>query len=433
MGLLDKASKSFSRAGEETVRRIDYDALPQDLEEDEPKEKPVKARKPKEPKPPREPKERRKLNLGSAAKNLLPEKRSTTPHEIFMDEDNELPDHEADLDELMAAPVEPKKLQTIDTAFEIDESEPNFYEQKQELWDGETKKNDVPELISDNGAIQDVLDVLKIPATFTIREDILMPTDFEDVDFDIQVPQGYDVGQVQFFVERVEASVKEYLKLLELRNEHIAKLATAVDRLQVDANNLKYDNQIAAGIGIIPTSDSVDLENENMELKLQLQKLKDAQRTTLNSEERKIYEGLRNEFSKIQRDNEDLTEKNFELQNRIAQMEENADEMDTMPSAYSDHDSAEIIFETMDDELPPMDDSSLDDELPDLSSAALPDFSMPQPSKPPVVSNSSFDVEDDDEDFLNSASQESEPSPITYLEDDDEEDELDQLMRDWKN
>lgn len=451
MGLLDRASRGLSRAGDETVRVVDYDSVPQEpQEEKEPREK-----KAREPKPQREPKApRKKLGLGAAAKGLLPHKEDEDepegPDALDLEEENGLLDDDlismaTSKDSILETPkTAPKQFVTASTAFEIDEDEPNFYEQKQQQWDSKAGPSPVEDLLPKDGAIQDVLDVLKIPATFTIREDVLMPDDFETLDFDIQVPKGYDIGQVQFFVERVETSVKEYLKLLEARNEHIAKLATTVDRLQVDANNLKYDSQIAAGIGIIPTSESVDLENENMELKLQLQKFKDAQKTTINSEERKLYEEMRNELSKSIRENEVLTEKNYELKSLVAQMEESADEMVTMPSNYTDHESAEIVFQNIDDEeddseLPSIPGFETDGGLPDLSDSELPDFSLAESPAVPRTTNSSFDVDEDDVgSFLNSLKEEpqaEEPKTISYLDDDNDEDddELDRLMKEWKN
>lgn len=434
MGLLDRASRSFARASEETVRVVDYDLAP-------------KAESmPKEPKPPKEkeikaPKERRLPSMASVGKGFLPAKKEVIEPEVETETHKRPP------------PVQNFAKQA--TAFAIDDDEPSFYQQKVE--EIPVKKSSAA-LVSNDGAIQDVLNVLNIPATFTIHEEVLMPSDFDDLDFDIQVPQGYDVGQVRFFVEKSEASVKEYLRLLEARNEHIAKLATTVDRLQVDFNNLKYDSQIAAGIGIIPTSESVDLENENMELKLKLQRLNDAKKTTINSEERKVYEEMRNELSKTMRENEDLKEKNYELKSLVAQLEENSDEMMTSPSNRTDHESAEIIFQNIDDEeLPAMPTMSSMPEMPASDSMPAMDITftdlddsdsnslteMPadfteMPANPrPKINYSSFDV--DKEDDFNTAFAEDlkiqNTDNITIMDDEnnDDDDELDQLMREWKN
>lgn len=401
MGLINRASRGFTRAGEETVRVVDYDAMPES-EEERPQKQSKPAREPKQPR------EKRRLGVSAASKQAV----------------QSVEDDEPEREE-----PAPKKFLTPDTAFEIDENEPNFYEQKQTQWEESTGPNS--DLTPKDGAIQDVLDVLKIPATYTISDDILMPSDFEEIDFDLQVPQGYDVGQVQYFLEKAEGSVREYLKLLEARNEHIAKLATTVDRFQVDANNLKYDSQIAAGIGIIPTSESVDLENENMELKLQLQKMKDSKKTVLNSEERRLYEEMRNELSRVVRENEDLKEKTYELKSLVAQLEEDAEEMITEPSSYSAHDSEDKVFQAKDAELP-----ELNQGLPDLSEESLPDFSMPLSSGTETkITSSSFDMDKEDVDsFLDQieAQKPREEGSVTVVSDEDD-DELDKLMRDWKN
>lgn len=408
MNIIDRASKRFSRVGDETVRTVDYDQLPDTDETEEPTQ----------------PKERRKLNLGAAAKGLLSKvnDHSSDHHDEEHDEQRELEIPSGELSPSLASRTTPK-LTPIKGAFAIDESEPNFYEDKQKQWE-KTQSGVVDGLVDAEGAIQDVLDVLKIPATFRLPEETLMPEDFDDLEFDLQLPQGYDQGQVRFFVERAETTVRELLQLLELRNEHVAQLATTIDRLQVDANNLKYDSQLSAAIGIMPTSESADLENENMALKLELQRMKDAQNSSLNTEERKLYNDIRNELSKKDRKIEELEEGNRELRTVIANMEEDADDMVTAPSLVSDHESAEIIFETMDDdEMPDL--SQLDGDLPATVDVA-PAGGL---SQKPTSSGSSFDIpEDDVADFLDTI------QPVDKMneeEDDDEDDALDLLMKGW--
>lgn len=423
MGLLDKASRRFARASEETVRVVDYDAMPKNEEP---------AQREKEPKAPR-----KKLDF-SGAKNLLP---SLGKHHDEEPEDDE-EDNDVPAGELHRDITESRHLRSESTAFEIDDSEPNFYEEKQAAWDSKNQGAGVNELVPDNGAIQDVLDVLKIPSTFVIGERYLMPDDFQEIDFDIQVPQGFDQGQVQYFVERAESTVAELIRLLQLRNEHIAKLATTVDRLQVDANNLKYDNQLAAGIGIIPTSDAQELENENLELKLKIQRLTDQQKTTLNSDERKLYEGMRNELSSLTRECEELKESNQSLRFELARYEEEADDMPTGPAYGMEHESAEIVFESADDDEELPDFGQITNSAPEPVLDVLPDFDeLPAPTTAPAASrepkpktqNSSFDLpEDDVADFLDTLKIDDGSTDKGFGEDDDEEDELDKLMKGWQ-
>jgi len=189
----------------------------------------------------------------------------------------------------------------------------------------------VPVPVPDEGKIQDVLEILNIPATFEIDNDIFLPEDLEEVGFDIQVPQGYEMGEVDTFVSRVEVTVKKYVELLRLRNEHVAKLATVVDRLQVDVSNIKFQSEIANGINIMPTNDDEDYEQENLELKLIIKRLEEQLDNqngvddTLSSEERETYEKLQDELSLKNRDIKDLEDEVYELKSKLALKDEDSE------------------------------------------------------------------------------------------------------------
>lgn len=179
----------------------------------------------------------------------------------------------------------------------------------------------------DQNKIKDVLEVLQIPATFEIDSDTFLPDDITEVEFDYQAPHGYDMGQVGAFVEQARSSVSSYVKLLKLRNEHIAKLATVVDRLQVDLNNQRFDSEIANGINIMPTQDDDDLNNQNVELRLlnmrlteELKNLKEAD--SLSTNERQAFEDLQDQLSIVTRECERLNEDNYELRTKVSFMEE---------------------------------------------------------------------------------------------------------------
>lgn len=179
----------------------------------------------------------------------------------------------------------------------------------------------------DQNKIKDVLEVLQIPATFEIDSDTFLPDDITEIEFDYQAPHGYDMGQVGAFVEQARSSVSSYVKLLKLRNEHIAKLATVVDRLQVDLNNQRFDSEIANGINIMPTQDDDDLNNQNVELRLlnmrlteELKNLKEAD--SLSTNERQAFEDLQDQLSIVTRECERLNEDNYELRTKVSFMEE---------------------------------------------------------------------------------------------------------------
>jgi len=434
MGLLDKATggltNRFQRGSEETVRMVDYDAVPVD--------EPV-AKEPKAPKVAREKTPRPKLG------DLLPargakDKKTLVPDELEIDEEPE--------------PYEtPVFTPPVDTAFDLDDEEPNFYQKQQERYDenkpsGGNVFDELPEksngskgkkeeVVYDEAKIRDVLEVLKIPTTFVIPPDVLMPDDFPTIDFDLQVPQGYDIGQVEFFVERADSTVQEYLRLLEQRNEHVAKLATTVDRLQVDLQNLKYDSQIAAGIGIMPTSDNDELERENMELKLQVKRLEDqikakTRTPDLSSKERELYENLRNQYSIIQRERDELEQQVVDLRTQIAALEEDADDPSWMAGSQVEGLPGFDLDAPMPDLGMPsgieiMDGGSLPEPvLPDLAlPSALPDFSDnddedEELALPDFSGNSSFDVSE--EKFSESSFEGN---------DNEDDDELDKLMKGW--
>lgn len=443
MGLFNKAANRLKRSGEETIRMVDYDAIPE--EETEPI--PLREKKPKvirEPRP----------KLG----DLLPKRKEKSSGDDG--------DGLGDLD----VPEDSDLESSSDTAFDLEDNEPNFYAAEQEKWDElqakptfepipdkaprkTRKKKEEVSWDFDEQKVADVLEVLRIPATFIISSDMLIPEDFHDIDFDLQMPQGYDIGQVEFFVERSESSVKEYMKLLESRNGHIARLATTIDRLQVDLQNLKYDNQIATGIGIMPTSDNDELERENIELRLRIKKLDDEIKAktavpALTSKERDLYETLRDQYSMLQRENADLEEQVLTLKTRLAQIDEEKDDEPWIPDLSAlDHDenhgdefpAIELPTTLPDSPLPPSLDvsESLPVELP-TEVPVVPHQPRPTESAFEVVSDDELNFdndEDSDEAVFSSASSDDEAAQSVVEKNDntsdDDDDELDKLMKSW--
>lgn len=391
MGFLDKATGGFSgrlkRSGEETVRTVDYDLEPEQEQQE-----------PRKPKPEKAPRKR--------LSELLPKPGTKKPSEQELEPSDDEPQ---DSEELELA----YKIAT-DTAFEIDEDQPFYQEEAPKPNSTQKKKKAAEELVYDEEKIKDVLEILRIPATFMIPSDVLMPEDFKRVEFDLQIPQGYDIGQVEFFVERAESSIREYIELLEKRNEHVALLATTVDRLQVDLENLKFDSQIAAGIGIMPTSDNDELEKDNLELKMQVKKLEDALRakTTspeLTSKERELYENVRNEFSILKREYDALEQDNRELRLQLAHMEEQQDDPIWMGGSQvasgaekpepQKHDSLPPLSPELDEGLPPIElHASHEVEHEKPLDAPLPSFDM-EPMKRQDSQNFDF-LDEDDEDEI---------------------------------
>lgn len=357
MGFLDKAKQKLAGVpkglGEETVRVVDYDEKHEDSNQGSrpaPKPKAPTSQKPKPgPKAKQEPK-------SSRAKS--------TP--------------------------EPKPSKMNDTAFSIEDSPVPAGNPKPNAISGLTE-----ELMKvDSNKIKDVLELLDIPSTFEIASSVFLPDDIEDVVFDQQAPVGYDIGQVSAFVDQCLNSLKHYVMLLRLRNEHVAKLATVVDRLQVDLNNARFDREVANGINIMPTQDDDDLSNQNTELRLLNRRLTEQLEAyqngdELSSSERIKLEMLQDELSIANRSNEDLLAINYELKTRIAYLDEEQPDYDD----EDNNDSTEAAFSYENEET--VHETSLADyeQLPEMSLDSLPVLSGPDGSEV-------FYADDDDEEGL---------------------------------
>lgn len=438
MSFIDKAKQKLlgvpKGLGEETVRIVDYDEL-SDAE----------------------------LKSGSSSK-----KKSTTPKVKPAPKPKPAP-------KVKDSPKaeSPKLASTDDTVFEIEEKN---------LFSGKSKKPDAVDKIADDliptssEKIKDVLEVLNIPDTFEIENSIFMPDDLDEVNFDQQAPVGYDIGQVSAFVEQCRKSLSHYVGLLKLRNEHVAKLATVVDRLQVDLNNAIFDREVANGINIMPTQDDGDLERDNFELKLLVKRLTEQldeykNGDNLSSSERVLLETIQDELSVARRELEDKKSEIYDLKNQVAYYEENGtdeeiDEDDLTDHAFNyesndeDEDSGSFGFDTLpevdEDALPLVDDDEGGMELPPID-----DFNPSESNRfaPKVHENSAFFGGDDQplEEFLeenlnkyedpsvssmieimdddDSSFSQSKPRTIGILNyDEDDDDDLDQIMKEeWGN
>jgi hypothetical protein len=305
----------------------------------------------------------------------------------------------------------------------------------------------------DQNKIKDVLEILEIPATFEIGRETFLPEDITDIEFDYQTPHGYDMGQVGAFVEQARDSVKSYVRLLKLRNEHIAKLATVVDRLQVDLNNQRFDSE----------QDDDDLNNQNMELKLLVMRLREELAALksgddLSTDERQTFEDLQDELSIVTRERDGLRDTIYELKTKVSFMEE---DLGVDPVEDEKAFEAENLSSFSDDSslgFPGFED---DDTLPELDNSGIPNFEEDSESDdtPDPNFNSSFhngeeltldefilenqgnsdeESEEDDGDFsmieimdeTPAVQPEAKPNPRSIsIFDEDEDDELDEIMK----
>lgn len=295
--------------------------------------------------------------------------------------------------------------------------------------------------------VLDVLEVLGIQPTFDIEKDVFLPDEMEDVSFDLETPFGYDQGQVDGFLNKSKVSVKRYVELLTQRNEDIAKIATVVDKLQVDLHNMKYESEISNGINIMPTNDA-DVENELMEAKLKIRKLEDTVKSLkkqnqniqehnsggLTENERKKFDSLQDELSVMKRENENLRNEIYSLKNQVAYYEENADYVAT-------EDSTKSAFDLEDDydafENTSITRSSGDDSLPVFENDMIP---KPKKETKKNKLGGAFDIDDDDDIFAGFGStDDSDVSEINFSDDsgsdsgfyfdEDDDDIVDKVMK----
>jgi len=240
-----------------------------------------------------------------------------------------------------------------------------------------------------NEKIEDVLNLLRIDPTFKIPEEVMVPEDLSMVNFSFQVPQGFDQGEVMNFVAQVRSSLRFYKELLVQRNLDVAKLASVIDKLQVEINNARWDQEVANGISVMPTMDDTDLENQLGEAKLKIRRLEDdlnAMREQLNnsnvqqSQNREndarnadLMDALSVSKSKIA----SLEEENFMLKNELAQIQDDAEDelsensIREKPLSYAEYVELGVI--------PEMNENSGVDNSNDASNLSLPDISDVEP------------------------------------------------------
>lgn len=375
-----------------------------------------------------------------------------------------------------------------DSAFEFDDdNEDDFFENQQRKLDAEMESySDLPTVEVRDRRVQDVLEVLEIPETFEIESDVFLPQDIEKVEFDLQTPYGFEQGQVLAFLDQTRTTVSRYVELLTQRNEHIAKLASMVDKLQVNANNLRFQNEIASGVNIMPTSDSDDLENRHMEALLTIRRLEDELRVakessdsysesqSMSEKDRREYDDLQDQVSILRREKSSLQDEVYDLKNRLAYAEEmGEEEPEAVGPSPEEHEILTKLFEEGGEEgfgvLPSQnskdefgeEDSGLpsfvdimsdedDQAIAAQVSSALPEVSEGLSQLPEVVDvhnvdreiprpkNSAFSFDfEDDEDPLQAQDDEDELDlSLTHLSEDEDNssdgaDDIDDMLKNW--
>lgn len=443
MGLFDSAKEKLTKSfGDEAVRVVNYD-----LEEEKKASpaKPTPAPKPSRPKPqkaarPERPKkaspskpaaeeEAPEASPGGTTRKKRPSRGEALAEKKAKLEEARLAaeaEEERRRQEAATAKAEPRKKPVRKGAFLIDEEE-DFLD-RPPTTTVEDLHGDLPDVSVKEGRIQDVLALMSIAPTFELQKDIFMPQDLEEHNlvFDLQTPYGYDQGQVDLFLAQVRGTVHRYYELLTLRNDDVAKLASVVDKLQVDASNLKYQAEIANGIALMPSSDTEELESRLMSAEVTITRLREklAQAAPLpegqglTDREREKYDALQDENSSLRHDNNQLQEEVQHLRAQLAYLEENnptGTPYDSLPA----------------EELPSMGGA--------LPFTEAPPVSLPPEEAPPAESTVfAFEEEDpplaslpEDASAVTFLSEGDQQPTATYSSPEDEEDELDKLMQRW--
>lgn len=406
MGFLDRAKATLKEAtkgmGEETVRVVDYDEIDDAENIPEPQKKTVKRAPVK--------KESQKKGFSFNLPKATPKPKGES---------------------------KPKQKTAQQSAFDIED------DATEDILTGDNAfMNTQPEKRSNEESIKDILELLQIPATFEIESDVYLPEDLKKISFNVQVPQGYDMGEVNTFVSRTKMSITRLVELLKLRNEHIAKLATTVDRLQVDVSNMRFQSEVSNGINVMATTDydTEELASENYQLKQTIKTLQEelegslgvSTDTEMAVTEREQLTMLQDEISILQRENQELQDEVYQLKTENSVLSEQADvaaEEQIRGVDYSkdtnENDSSVSLME-----LPELDMDSLDSGF---------DNGIPDPSKSSVFY--SEDAEST-EDYLreNSVIYETDPSeqageslpaPDGYNDEEDDEDAVWNSLQEW--
>lgn len=252
--------------------------------------------------------------------------------------------------------IEDSNNSFAESAFDIDENENEGLLKKIAKKGKKTKEDRVK-------SAKDILEVLNIPETYTIGEEFYMPEDLnlKNITFSYTSPVGFDEREVERFYNGVVRTVKNYVEILQERNKHIVTLASEVDKKDDLIAKLRYDQEIAQGINVMPTQGDHELENELMEERLENKRLRQqlkAQKSSLanakntddnvklTDEERDKYNELQDSYSVLQKQHDDQDKVIRDLRAKVRLLEEdsgpdfenffetNKTEVKTSPSAF---------------------------------------------------------------------------------------------------
>lgn len=230
-----------------------------------------------------------------------------------------------------------------------------------------------------------VLEALQIDDALQVPNTVMMPEDFKRPKFSKATPIGYDMAEVDSFINQARASLQTFLDLHDARNKDIIKLAEYSTRLINDNKELLYNAELAQGVSVMPTESESELALSEakmtiMALKSQLQKY---ERSGPISEDAESY--YTDRIAILEREQEELKWENKELKAKIISLENSASEaFEFTASEMGQDDNGDYFQEDFFEEnkresLPQVDEFGADqppEGLPDLEgeTGSLPAF-----------------------------------------------------------
>lgn len=221
----------------------------------------------------------------------------------------------------------------LDSSFEMPDDHAEMMESSRLAHESQMKQYEgIPDPTVQNNRFTDVLDLLQIEETFEVPNDLFIPGQDEILDapnFPIQVPQGYDIGQVDAFVARARDTIKFMFDKLLVRNADVMTLAAVVDRAQVNSHNLQVQAEISSGINVMPTSEYDDVNSQLQALRIECRRLESENEQlraglggedspyVMTEEDQNRFDELSDRASVAERDAETLREENARLRTRI--------------------------------------------------------------------------------------------------------------------
>lgn len=162
----------------------------------------------------------------------------------------------------------------------------------------------------------DVLNLLNIPANYPIDDSVLLPGDLTNIKFS-EEDAGFSKEEVANFYDAVVESIDYYVKLLNKRNEDVARLADNAISLQETIHNKEIEAEIQQNSGLSVITGSNNIADMNAQMKIRQLQAENAELRKRSNEQgsasdyqelQRRYDDLQNAFSSSQYDIRQLQE-----------------------------------------------------------------------------------------------------------------------------